>query len=289
MKKNSFYSFAATGLAFSIGFCVKSMMPSVAPYASFLTEPERVAITREEPERVESTREAGPISSKTTFFEHAQKTLYTKATKPVVSPNREKFTLSGWERGDGGLFDSDRLLLGELYYNATSAFEFGLGESTKIAARVGLPRYAGVDSDAVWVSMARDASMDHFRFTFADIGSTVKWGNPKNANLQKIHFNYQFAPLIVEQDPFDVYLVDGRYRVACACASFLHAMSHGGDMSNVRVVIHDSDREQYQESFLKVADIEQQSKKLNVYKLRDGVTEEDVFNLWGEVVAITTR
>ena len=48
--------------------------------------------------------------------------------------------------------------------------------------------------------------------------------------LQKIHFNYQIASLIVERQPFDMYLVDGRYRVACACLSLLHAMSRGGDM-----------------------------------------------------------
>ena len=216
------------------------------------------------------------------FFDQAQDILYTKAVKPVINSERKNFTLEGWERGSGGLQDSDRLLLGELYYNAQSVFEFGLGESTKIASYVGVPRYAGVDNDPVWVSKARNTALDHFRFTFADVGPSGAWGYPNDPSLQKNQFNYQFAPLIVERDPFDVYLVDGRYRLGCACAALLHAFSRGGDMSRVRVGIHDSYRP-YAKEFLKVTDLEKKSDMLNVYKLKDGVTEEDVFNLWKQV------
>lgn len=180
----------------------------------------------------------------------------------------------------------DRMLLGQLYYNASSVFEFGLGESTKIAAHIGVPRYAGVDSDAEWVAKARTASgMGHFRFTFTDIGATGAWGMPEDALLQKIHFNYQVAPLAVESKAFDIYLVDGRYRVACACASLLHAMSHGGDMTKVMVGLHDSDiRPFYQRHFGKVANIVHKSKKLYVYKLKSNVTEEDIFKVWQSIV-----
>lgn len=56
--------------------------------------------------------------------------------------------------------------------------------------------------------------------------------------MQKIPFNYQSAPLDNEAHAFDFYLVDGRYRVATACSSFLHAISRGGDMSRVMVGVH---------------------------------------------------
>ena len=55
--------------------------------------------------------------------------------------------------------------------------------------------------------------MEHFRFIFADIGETVKWGRPKNQGLQKIPFIYQRAPLNDEMEPFDFYLINGRYEV----------------------------------------------------------------------------
>jgi hypothetical protein len=70
-------------------------------------------------------------------FDVIKETLYKEASKAAKN-TRKKFTLDGWERGTGGLDDDDRLVLGELYYNATSVFEYGLGESTRIAAATGV-------------------------------------------------------------------------------------------------------------------------------------------------------
>ena len=158
--------------------------------------------------------------------------------------------------------DSNRELLAGMYSNASSVFEFGLGEYTHIATYVGVPRYSGVDSDVTWVGKARDgAKMDHFRFSFADIGRTESFGNPTNEKLEKIPLSYQSAPLNNEMEPFDLYLVDGRYIVDCACASFLHAMSRGGDMRHVMVAMHtyDSGCPNYFD-VAKIADIVHKSK-----------------------------
>lgn len=219
-------------------------------------------------------------------FDKIQNILFNKAIQtPTLSSDatpRERLSLKGWSRGTGGLNDQDRFLLGELYYYACSVFEFGLGESTLIAAKVGVPRYAGVDSDARWVARSRtNTEMSHFRFSFADIGDTKYFGHPADPTLSKIGYDYQIAPLAVEQKPFDVYLVDGRYRIACACASFLHAIKHGGDMTKVLVAVHDNDKPKrgYQ-SFLGIADVVFQAKKLWVYKLKENFTEEDIFKLW---------
>ena len=79
-----------------------------------------------------------------------------------------------------------------------------------------MPRYSGVDTDAVWVGSARDGStkidssrnketpMDHFLFQFADIGQTRIFGNPLNESLQKIPYALQSAPLNNEMEAFDV-------------------------------------------------------------------------------------
>lgn len=194
-------------------------------------------------------------------------------------------------RGTGGLDDDDRMALGELYYNANSVFEFGLGESTKIAALTGVPRYSGVDSDPVWVAKARqDANRSHFRFNYGDIGDTGLFGVPVDNTLQKIHYDYQIASLVLEDSPFDVYLVDGRYRVACACLSFLHAMKTGGNMEKVMVGIHDNDQVRRGYGvFRNVADIVIQKKKLWVYKLKPGTTEDDLYNLWAKMRNDQTR
>ena len=114
-------------------------------------------------------------SNSNSKFDFISKQLYEKAIVPANGDNRNQFVLDdNWKRGTGGLDDEDRKTIGNLYYKASSVFEFGMGESTLIAATVKVPRYAGVDSDAVWVAKAREEAiangMDHFRYYFSDIG-----------------------------------------------------------------------------------------------------------------------
>ena len=240
-----------------------------------------------------------------TKFDLISKRLYEKAIAPAPGrAARKPFVLdSNWVRGTGGLDDADRQTIGDLYFKASSVFEFGLGESTLIAAAVNVPRYAGVDSDAVWVSTARDTAiasgMHHFRFYFSDIGRTYSWGRLSLPNLVKNEYDYQLAALMAEPRAFDVYLVDGRYRVACACMSFLHAIKHGhGDLSNVQVGIHDNNRNledginrrgRHYEVLKEVADVQIQNGKLLVYKLKSTTDEQrtnieqKLFDLWERI------
>jgi len=212
-------------------------------------------------------------------FDEIAKILHNKSTS-MVKTDRKEFNISTWDKKTrGGLADVEREAVAKLYHEANSVFEYGLGESTSIASHVGVPRYAGVDSDAEWVTFARNkAEMDHFRFFFADIGKTIEWGNPDNTMLKKIPYDYQVAPLLLEDNAFDFYLVDGRYRVACVCVSFLHAMKHGGDMDKVRVGTHDSHR--YADTVKDIADLVLESKSLYVYKLKSSTTEEDLYKMW---------
>eukprot|EP00984_Skeletonema_dohrnii_P028451 scaffold18432_cov84-Skeletonema_dohrnii-CCMP3373.AAC.2 len=53
---------------------------------------------------------------------------------------RQDFNLTMWDKKTtGGLKDLDRIKLAAIYRNATSVFEWGLGESSFIAAEVGVP------------------------------------------------------------------------------------------------------------------------------------------------------
>lgn len=232
--------------------------------------------------------------SSLSLFDKMHKELHKRAALPNHSAERKKYELGvSIPRGSGGLMDSDRELLAEIYYNADSVFEFGLGESTKIAAWVGVPRYVGVDSDADWVTNTRnEVNMDHFRFIFADIGDTVKFGYPKNDKLQKIPLSYQSAPLNDEGEAFDFYLVDGRYRVACACSSMLHAMSRGGDMTEVMVGVHDyytvRGRGEYHQ-LEQLGDIVRKSERLAVFKVKSNTTELDIYQMWEKNVNANKR
>jgi hypothetical protein len=200
---------------------------------------------------------------------------------------------------DGGLTDQDRILLAKYYSQATSVFEYGLGESTRMASWLRVPRYAGVDSDPNYVTKVRlrlqqddETYASHAHFYFADVGEITEWGMPKYP-LPKNVYNYQIVPLLAEQDPFDVYLVDGRYRVACVLAAFLHAGSH----ANATVLLHDcfppgyvaiDEIEQIQidaRRFYHIVDslldlIEHSGSKICVYRRKSTTTNEQLYQLW---------
>ena len=188
----------------------------------------------------------------------------------------------------GGLNPRDRDLLGLIYRNATSVFEYGLGESTYIANYVGVPRYAGIDSDPVWIGKAREKVAPHFRFYLGDIGPTGDWGYPKLPKLDKAVLNYQLSPLVVEPQPFDVYMVDGRWRLPCLLASFLHASARGAAPHETTVLVHDCDRtaddprrrRDYKRADHLVHLVAHSGNKLCVYQRNANTTDHQLQELW---------
>lgn len=74
------------------------------------------------------------------------------------SHTTKEFDLDSWRpfQTGGGLDDNDRKMLARYYGSANSVFEWGLGESSYMAGHFNVSRYAGVDSEAEWVSNARD-------------------------------------------------------------------------------------------------------------------------------------
>ena len=187
-------------------------------------------------------------------------------------------------KGTGGLDDSNRVTLANIYGKADSVFEYGLGESTMIADHVGVPRYSGIDSDPVWVGLARDKVSTHFRFYLADIGQTGAWGTPME-DLPKQILNYQLAPLMAETQAFDVYMVDGRWRFACLMASFLHASARQGKAPTV--LVHDCQREAYHKADhlldLEITgDPDKRTERLCVYHRKPETTDQQLLELWQE-------
>lgn len=191
-----------------------------------------------------------------------------------------------WVKGNGGLDESDRELLSKIYSQAEAVFEFGLGESTRLAAAANVLRYTGVDSDALYVANSRDSAPNYFKFLFADIGETRIWGNPTRF-LHKQAMQYQIAPLLTELAPFDVYFVDGRYRVACVCVSFLHASKFG--RLDSLVLMHDYKERKLYHAVEQIADIVERSRhgKLVVLRRSKSTTDEQIEAIWNAFYNIT--
>ena len=199
---------------------------------------------------------------------------------------RPQFDVKTWAyKSSGGLTDENRVKIAKIYRKAESVFEYGLGESTMIADHVGVPRYSGIDSDPVWIGNTRQNVSQHFRFYLADIGETGMWGRPKE-NLRKSPHNYMLAPLMAESRPFDVYMIDGRWRFGCLLASFLHASSRGLSPGSPTVMVHDCDqRERYHRAdhLLKLkVNGNDPGQKLCIYKRKPETTDEQLLELWME-------
>lgn len=196
---------------------------------------------------------------------------------------RRNFSLGDWtQRAEGGLHDADRVLVAKIYSKASSLFEFGLGESTYIANHVGVPRYAGVDSDPVWIAKTRDAVDGRFRFYLADIGMTRNWGYPKDDKLIKSELDYQILPLYSEPLAFDVYMVDGRWRLPCLLVSFLHASDRGANVNETTVLMHDCFRPTYHKAD-HLLDLVERKDRLCVYKRMASTTDAQILELWREI------
>ena len=217
-------------------------------------------------------------------------------TSSTIMQKRPTFDLKYWETKsglitEGGLQSKDRLLLAELYTQANSVFEFGLGESTYLANYLQVPRYSGVDSDPNYVANVRDKVAPHYRFYLADTGPTGAWGMPQFA-LPKNVMQYQVAPLAAELQAFDVYLVDGRFRLASMLASFLHASSRGrgasrGNTNNTIVAVHDCktgdpQRRSYERADHLLQLIAHSGSKLCVYQRLPTTTDQQLLQLWKE-------
>lgn len=92
--------------------------------------------------------------------------------------------------------------------------------------------------------MARQNVSENYRFYFGDVRRTGAWGMPNNAALPKIILRYEFEPLIVDQEPFHVYTVDGKYSIVWPALWFPFCVpAQGGETSKTTVLIHYSDEE----------------------------------------------
>ena len=72
------------------------------------------------------------------------------------------------------------------------------------------------------------------------IGKIGPWGFPIRNSFSKSKFPfYSIGGFASEGKIFDFYMVDGRFRLACVFAIFLHASSHDRNSSEYLVGVHD--------------------------------------------------
>ena len=175
----------------------------------------------------------------------------------------------------GGMNREEQQLLEDVYRRSSSVFEWGMGSSTKLAEFVGIERLVAVDSALTWVDkLKKKITLPNYNLVYVNIGPIKKYGNPKDESMKDQWPDYSLY-VDTTSERFDVYLVDGRFRVACACRALLH----GG--YNALVLIHDFKRSEYQ-VILQIAYRVEQTNSLVVLKRREDASDDAIVSLWGQ-------
>eukprot|EP00927_Polykrikos_kofoidii_P082600 TRINITY_DN8249_c0_g1_i5.p1 TRINITY_DN8249_c0_g1~~TRINITY_DN8249_c0_g1_i5.p1 ORF type:complete len:230 (+),score=21.68 TRINITY_DN8249_c0_g1_i5:116-805(+) len=200
-------------------------------------------------------------------------TLPRHAAQKATKHPRRSLKVSG--PFHGGLNPPEWKTLLWYFKRASSVFEWGMGRTTTLAAQMRVPRFTAVESDLDWFLRmhARNNFSAQQRLVHSNIGPTDSWGYPLRIESRPLFPFYSLSAISAEE-PFDVYLIDGRFRVACACIALLHG--HNGSI----VLVHDFTERYAYHRLLWVADSRPKGNSLVLLKRKPNVNPSAIRALW---------
>jgi len=110
--------------------------------------------------------------------------------------------------------------------NSQIYVEFGTGGSTFVASRYVKQSIISVDSSTQWIDKVQSACADGIvrpKLVFVDIGPTGDWGYPVDQGTRSRWPRYHETVWdFPESAEADLYILDGRFRVACFAQTVIH-------------------------------------------------------------------
>jgi protein O-GlcNAc transferase len=178
---------------------------------------------------------------------------------------------------------SERSLFRKALEVAESYFEFGSGGSTVWAVNLG-HTVQGVESDQQWVNALKRELGVKCQVETVDIGPTGDWGYPTSSDHRKNFPKYSLA-INNHSYPFDLILIDGRFRVACTITSILHILDNHSNPESSRIFIHDFwDRPAYH-SVLNYLDVVDRTDTAGIFKIKNNISRSALEKTWLEYAA----
>jgi hypothetical protein len=133
--------------------------------------------------------------------------------------------------------DSEIQLFLSFLRNSQVYVEFGCGGSTVLAAMTVTDKVISVDSDIQYINKVKEATANcklHPDIHYINIGPVGEWSTPTDSSFTNEWINYYSSVWNQISSRYaDLFLVDGRFRVACFAQIYLN--SHQGSI----VAIHD--------------------------------------------------
>jgi hypothetical protein len=131
------------------------------------------------------------------------------------------------------LDDEGRRCVAEFYDAARVAVEFGIGGSTRIAAKTGVGHLYSVETDPNWIEhIQSDPNVQALQagrrvsFIHADVGAVKEWGYPVQMSSAASDAYLKGPWSQIPVDEVDFVLVDGRFRVATTVNASLRTDDH---------------------------------------------------------------
>lgn len=115
---------------------------------------------------------------------------------------------------------------------AASYVEFGSGASTVLAAGLVRDWVISFDSSGAWLDRVAESCRERKTrlepmLSLVDIGTTGEWGFPNDEAMRERWPLYHSSMWEDQRlSEADLYLIDGRFRVACFAQALLHCGDH---------------------------------------------------------------
>jgi hypothetical protein len=124
--------------------------------------------------------------------------------------------------------DNEQKLFEATLKPARGYLEFGAGGSTCLATSLVQGTVITIDSSQEWLDRVQQSCGQEYRakltLVHVDIGATGEWGYPADNNARHRWPDYHSS--VWRQDgssDADLYMIDGRFRVACFMQVLLHS------------------------------------------------------------------
>lgn len=147
-----------------------------------------------------------------------------------------------------------------------------------MALEAGCRRIVSVETDLAWIKNVSDnpaisKAIKAKRLTMhhVDIGPIGAWGRPTDDSKIRNWPKYIVDPFLKYSIPYDLILVDGRLRQACAYAA------HAFMLEDTRLLVHDyTTREKYSD-IEKFFNVEDKADQLVVFRKKERIVESSLY------------
>lgn len=171
------------------------------------------------------------------------------------------------------------LLIAELQ-NAKNYLEFGSGGSTYIALLNSKANVVSVESDPNWLNymrkwrFIRQNEGKRLTFYYSNIGKIAGSGYPESGEGQIVYPDYSKKVFKYYPRDYDVVLIDGRFRLACALQTLLHTRQ------DVIILWHDFPYRPYYHEILDFVNVLEAIDTMVVLTKKPDFDKEKVKNLY---------